>query len=65
MSMKDILQEDKPLLTPEIRVWVHPKKGSDYHHVFPTVEAAMKYIKRTPRAERKPLIAWGGYEWTV
>lgn len=65
-AMTDVLQEDKKLDVPEIRVWCHPPKvgesGSDYYMVFDTFRDALRYIGITEEAEDHPLLAFGGYE---
>lgn len=49
---------------PEIRVWIHPKKGGDdYYNVFENFKEAMEFIKtHKDEAEEVPLIAFRGYE---
>lgn len=65
-TARDILQEEKKLKIPEIRVWCHPhyigKSGSDYYNVFKTFKKAMNFIKKHKEAERFPLIAFNGLE---
>ena len=40
------------------KVWVHPKRGSDYYYSFTSLSKAVAFSKRNPRAEL-PLIAKG------
>lgn len=47
---------------PEIRVWVHPKLGSDDFVTFVSFGTALAFIKEHPEAERVPLLAFRGYE---
>jgi len=41
------------------RVWVHPKRGSDYAHDFSSKEEAELFIAMNPLAERDVYIAGG------
>ena len=63
---KDLIQGDKPLEVPEIRVWCHPhfvkKSGSDYYKVFDTFKEAMDFCSSHDEAEEVPLLAFRGYE---
>lgn len=61
----DITQHRKKLKVPEIRVWVHPKNGDDYYHVFDTFKDALGFIKTTAGAEDVPLLAYKGYEINI
>lgn len=71
MVMKDIIQETRGRLKhPQVRVWVHPKKGGDdYYYTFKTLCKAKDFIFKFPkskgRVEDTPLIAFGGYEMTA
>ena len=68
MSMHaiDVIQHGKTLKVPQVRVWCHPKNGSDdYYKTFKTYDAAKKFIASKPkevRAERDIMLAFGGYE---
>lgn len=72
-ATKDIIQEvEGNLEKPEIRVWCHPhrigKSGSDGYKVFPSFQEALVFIKCTKEAERRPLVAFRGYEinlWSI
>ena len=65
----DVLQEEKKLTVPEIRVWCHPHRvdesGDDHYEVFPTFQDAVKFCKTNKEAESNPLIAIGGYEINI
>ena len=81
-GMIDVFQDveagGKLFTVPEIRVWVHPKRGSDYYYKFESLKRANKWsrlvnkalLKGDPRAIRrwtfaeKPLVAFMGYEMT-
>ena len=68
----DLLQGNKKLKTPEIRVWCHPhyigKDGDDYYNVFEGFKEAMDFIKEHKEAEKIPLVAFNGLEinlWSI
>ena len=65
-ACKDLLQEDKPLTIPEIRVWFHPHKvggdGDDYYKVYDSFCDAIIAVDTSDEAEGPPLVAIGGYE---
>jgi hypothetical protein len=65
--LRDMLQGEKKLAVPEIRVWVHGDKGDTYR-VFKSFGTALDFISKTPGAEPFPLVAFAGYEanlWTL
>ena len=65
-STKDLVQSEKVLYTPEIRVWCHPhaigKSGDDYYKVFKSFKDAEKFSLSNDEAEPNPLVAFRGYE---
>lgn len=65
-SLKDLIQSEKVLQTPEIRVWCHPhnrkKDCDDYYMVFDSFKKAERFIKSHKEAEPVPLVAFRGYE---
>lgn len=65
--MKDMLQEEKKLNKPGIRVWCHPTSGGDdFYYTFKTVKEAELFIKYNSfRPEEKPLVAYDGFEMYV
>ena len=67
-STIDVMQELKGnLKEPEIRVWMHPKKGGDdFYYSFKSFKDAQEFIKQSPEeAESEPLIAFKGYELNI
>lgn len=59
----DMVQCEKKLQTPEIRVWCHPKDGGDdFYEVFDTFQQAEDFIPEHQEAEALPLIAFRGRE---
>jgi len=62
----DLIQSEKKIKVPEIRVWCHPHKigkaGSDYYEIFGSFKEALGFIKKHKEAEEVPLIAFGGFE---
>jgi len=70
---KDMIQEfGKKLKHPQIRVWIHPKKGGDdYYRVANfsknNLLAALlaKPFEKKGDIHEKPLVAYNGYEYTV
>jgi hypothetical protein len=69
-AANDLLQSEKKLTIPEIRVWMHPGEGGDdYYETFLTFEDADQFIKKhKEEAERNPMIAFRGYElnlWAI
>jgi hypothetical protein len=71
----DVLQEERKLKHPQIRVWAHPTKGGDdYYFVFKTIPSAYAFIARykyEPKRlkkevpETEPLIAYKGREMFI
>ena len=61
-----MVQSEKVLYTPEIRVWCHPhyedQSGDDYFKVFDSFKKAEQFIKSHKEAEDVPLVAFKGYE---
>lgn len=66
--MIDLLQSEKKLTKPVIRVWCHPKSGkSDFWNEFNSLEEAKSFIdynkyNKKYRVEELLLIAYDGYE---
>ena len=44
------------------RVWIHPKRGSDYYYTFKSLKEAVKFSKRNPRAESPLLVQGRGFK---
>ena len=67
--MIDMIQSDKQLEIPEIRVWCHPhainETGDDYYEVFDNFREAMEFVQEHGEAEKQPLIAFRGYEINI
>jgi hypothetical protein len=67
-TLKDLTQ-DKPITTPEIRVWCHPHNinlmGDDYYEIFNSFKDAEDFIRTHKEAEPMPLIAFAGYEINI
>jgi hypothetical protein len=74
----DVIQKyGKKLKKPEIRVWVHPKKGDDFYYVFKTLKMARIFSKEKKKTlfvghpytklikVEPPLVAYKGYEMNV
>ena len=73
MPTKDLIQEfGKKLKHPQIRVWVHPGRGSDYYLVadpfskrkLASALVAEPELKGKKGYQESPLVAYGGYEYT-
>ena len=68
-SLIDLTQSENMLEVPEIRVWCHPhlieKDEEDYYITFDTFEDALAFIVGHDEAEKKPLIAFRGYEINI
>ena len=70
---QDVLQEEKKLSMPEIRVWCHPNKGSDFYEEFDSFDSAMAFIEENEDnynfwPEKIPLVAFDGLEinlWSI
>lgn len=70
MPALDLIQKyGKKLRKSQIRVWCHPhyigENGDDYWYIFKTLRGARMFIKISQEAEREPVIAVDGYEFTV
>jgi len=70
-ASKDMLQVERKLESPEIRVWCHPKvPGNDYFYTFDTFKDAIQFIRTNGdntmfSTEKQPLIAFRGFEISI